>query len=578
VRYQILRFFVQLSVLALFCGVLLAGFIFVILPAFDYLPSLGRANVSLSTWRSIVALPGFSQSLVATLFSGFLATSLALFLAFTLIGWLSVAARPCGAVNNGWYLRVQRLIFSTPHGAFALGFAFLLAPGGWLARLITGLMQFLFPRVTGPYFDVVILRDRWGIALGIGLALKEAAFLTLMMLPALRRLRPEHFLTLARTLGYSPAMAWVKLVLPQLYLLIRLPVLAVLAYGLSVVDVSLLLGPNLSPTLAVLVLQKMQDPDLTQRFLAARIALVEFGVVISALALWRICECGVASMARPFLSDGTRDVSKDFKFVAKVLGHVLRGYTVFLAILSILALFIWSVAGNWYFPEILPQALSFENWMRAIPLIRRAFVTSIVLAAAVSLVAVLLSILCLESEVRSGGKLGALLHRAVYLPLLMPQITLLFGIQIVLIILGLTGTVWGIFYCHLLFVFSYTYLSLRIPWQAFDLRYEHAARGLGAGYGRFLLRVKLPMLGPSLMMASMLGFAVSLTLYLPTVIASDGRYVTLASESIALAAGGDRHMIGVYGSLQTLLVWICFASMPLIKWLIKKGDGDGAHG
>ena len=41
-----------------------------------------------------------------------------------------------------------------------------------------------------------------------------------------------------------PVQAWLKVVLPQVYPQIRLPVYAVLAYALSVVDMAIVLGPT----------------------------------------------------------------------------------------------------------------------------------------------------------------------------------------------------------------------------------------------------------------------------------------------------------------------------------------------
>ena len=57
-------------------------------------------------------------------------------------------------------------------------------------------------------------------------------------------------LAIARSLGYGPMAAWLKVILPQLYPLIRLPIYAVLAYGLSVVDMALILGPSTPPPFA----------------------------------------------------------------------------------------------------------------------------------------------------------------------------------------------------------------------------------------------------------------------------------------------------------------------------------------
>ena len=101
-------------------------------------------------------------------------------------------------------------------------------------------------------------------------------------------------------------------------------------------------------------------------------------------------------------------------------------------------------------------------------------------------------------------------------------------------------------------------LALADPWARLDPRYERTARCLGAAPWRVLLRVRLPLLMPALAFAAALGAAVSLSLYLPTVLAGGGRIATLATEAIALASGGDRRIVGVYGSAQALIIWAGF--------------------
>ncbi|MEZ5833036.1 MAG: ABC transporter permease subunit [Dongiaceae bacterium] len=111
---------------------------------------------------------------------------------------------------------------------------------------------------------------------------------------------------------------------------------------------------------------------------------------------------------------------------------------------------------------------------------------------------------------------------------------------------------------HVLFVFPYVLLALADPWLRLDPRYERSALCLGAGPWRVLLRVRLPLLMPALAFAAALGCAVSLSLYLPTVLMGGGRIATLATEAIALSSGGDRRIVGVYGSAQALVIWVGF--------------------
>ena len=72
--------------------------------------------------------------------------------------------------------------------------------------------------------------------------------------------------------------------------------------------------------------------------------------------------------------------------------------------------------------------------------------------------------------------------------------------------------------------------------------------------------MKLPMLLRPILFAAAVGFAVSVTQYLPTLFAGGGRFVTLTTEAVSLSAGGDRRIMGVFAFLQAALPLAAFAA------------------
>ena len=108
----------------------------------------------------------------------------------------------------------------------------------------------------------------------------------LMIAGALNQVPAREHLAVARALGYSRAEAWVKIVLPQIYPQIRLPVYAVIAFSLSVVDVALILGPTNPPTLAVLAVRWFTDADIGFYYQAAAAATLLLALVAVVVAAW----------------------------------------------------------------------------------------------------------------------------------------------------------------------------------------------------------------------------------------------------------------------------------------------------
>lgn len=238
------------------------------------------------------------------------------------------------------------------------------------------------------------------------------------------------------------------------------------------------------------------------------------------------------------------------------------------SLLAILSLALWSFAGIWRFPDALPQAWSLATWRAQGQALAAPTAATLGLASASTLLALVLVLLCLEAESRFALAPGRAATLILYLPMLLPQIAFLFGLQVVLVRLRLDGTAVAVVWAHWLFVLPYVYLSLADPWRALDPRVLRAAAALGAGPWRCFLTVKLLLLRPVLAAAAV-GFGVSVGLYLPTLFAGAGRIATLTTEAITLAAGSDRRILGAYALLQAVLP-LLVTLWPLLRLLIPR--------
>jgi putative thiamine transport system permease protein len=533
-----------------------AGLLFVLLPAFGYFPALGGTAISLQPWRDLLAYPGLASAARATLISALVAVPIALGLAMLALAWVA----PTGAPSPGLPRAAAKILswlLATPHAAFALGLVFLIAPSGWLVRIAA----LLLPIETPP--DLLVPRDPWGFSLAAGLVLKEMPFLFFAGLTALSQLDAPRMLGIGGSLGYQPGVAWLKLIAPRLYALIRLPVYAALAYALSAVDMALVLGPTTPPTLAVLAVDLTHDPDLARRFPAAALALLHLVLTLGALGVWHLLERLVARALRPMLADGKRAPSPPWRWGA-ALGRALALIAIALGVLAVLSLPLWSLASTWRFPGALPDCYALATWQRALPDLWLPLRDSLTIAAAATALSLAGAIAWLQLERDLGRRTRRNGRALAFLPLVVSDVAFLMGVQVLLLGLGLGGGWLPVALAHALFVFPYVLLALADPWARFDPRYERSALCLGAGPWRVLVRVRLPLLLPALAFAAALGAAVSLSLYLPTVLAGGGRIATLATEAIALSSGGDRRIVGVYGSAQALMIWVGFCAAYVV--------------
>jgi putative thiamine transport system permease protein len=536
--------------LALFLAPVAAGLLGTVLPAFGWLPTLGGTRFSLEPWQRLLLAPELASALRLTLTSGLTAS----------VGSVAIVVMLCAAAHDTRLFRaVQRLLapmLAIPHAAVALGLGFLLAPSGWLVRLLS-------PWATGwtapP--DLPTVQDPLGLALALGLVVKEVPYLLLMTIAAMAQLEVKESLAVARSLGYRPLTAWLKAVLPRIYPQLRLPIYAVIAYSLSVVDMALILAPATPPPLAVLLMRWFADADLAMRFAGAAGAILQLLIVVAAIAAWRTAEAGFARLGRAWVAAGRRGREAQ---AARIVVAVVVIALVGLAAASFMANAVWSVAERWRYPAALPSEWSLTRWHREAGNLGALAWTTALLGAASALGALALTLGCLENEQRHGLHVSNRGLWLIYAPLLVPQVSFLFGVQVLLVVVGLDGGWLGLAWCHLLFVLPYVFLSVADPFRSLDQRYARSARCLGASPTRVFWRIKLPMLRRPILAALAIGFAVSAAQYLPTLFAAAGRVGTLTTEAVGLATGADRRVIGVYALTQAMLPLLPFAFAILL--------------
>lgn len=516
------------------------------------LPAFGNGGAGVI---KLLAWPGLPKSVALSIGTGLVSTLLAL--ALTLLILAAFAGTPT-------FARIRRglaPLLSVPHAAAALGLAFLIAPSGWIARLLS-------PELTGWQVppNLLILNDPLGLSLTLGLVAKELPFLLLMALAALPQIDADRRLTTAATLGYGRIAAFTFTLLPDLYRQLRLPTYAVLAYGMTTVDMALILGPTLPPTLSAQITLWMGEANLTMRDTAAAGAVLQLVLAVLAISLWRVMEIFTkrALIAIAFTAPRLALIDRPAAFIARLAALLITGTLAF----GLAGLSLWSVAGLWQFPDAWPEEITLRTWATAGPSLRDTSATTVIIATGATLAALALALACLQAEASlhlTPTKRALVL---LYLPLLVPQIAFLPGLQMLALPLGLDGTVAAVMAIHLVFVLPYVFLSLSGPFRAWDGRIATAAATLGASEARIFWRLRLPMLTGPVLTAAAVGMAVSIGQYLPTLMIGGGRVETLTTEAVALSSGGNRRLIGAYAVLQLLLPALAFsAALALPLWL-----------
>ena len=509
-----------------------------------------RALFDAAAWASLVQDPLWLPALGLSLWTGLASTALAWWITAWLLAQGFVRQR-LGALLSG-----LPVMLATPHAAFAIGLVFLIAPSGWILRALS-------PWLTGfdwpPPWSTT--QDPWGLGLVVALTLKEIPFLLWTAATQLQRddvrqrWRAEH--TLAQTLGYAPHRAWWRVVWPQLSPRLFWPLLAVLAYGLTVVDMALVIGPASPPTLAVLAWQWLQDADLAVNARGAAAGGVLALAVLGAALGWRALQAVAARRARRGNGARGRCVTASSNLLFSLSGlWLLAG--IYTAVL--LALAVGSVAGVWPFPALWPEELTAQAWLSVWASVDTVG-TTLGLALASCALALVWCVAWLELSPRAWDDA---LRPLLYLPLVLPAVLWVIGLYSVALQWRLEGQWLGLLLAHTVMVLPYVLLALSPAYLGFDPRAAPLSDSLGHSRAVFLWRVKWPLLRRSLAASAAVGFSVSVTQYLPTLYIGAGRFATVTTEAVTLAAGAQRSLTSAYAGLQFLLPVLAFG---LAAWI-----------
>jgi len=541
---------IVLTGLIIFLLPVLLGISGVLLPAAGYFPALGFTQFSLHPALSFITAPGVGAAIWLALKTGLIASVLSLLCCFIIL---------TGLMHDRIFSLVRRTLaalVAVPHSAIAIGLVFLLAPSGWLMRILS-------PAITGfnspP--DWSLVPDPYGWALIFGLMAKEIPFLLMVSLAAIATLPVRQFEQIANSLGYGRVATWTMLILPLIYRQIRLPVFAVLVFSLSVVDMALLLAPTLPPPLAILVLHGFLDADLAARLPASFGAILQIALAGIGIGVWYVGE----ALCRHFIRDWRRGGWR--------LGSIDRYLPVFsimaviplaAACAGLVAAFLWSVAGSWFFPSALPQTFHLIHWQDVasyMPLLK----TSLLLAGGASFAALFVVLACSyaapDSTLNNRWLLGC-----IFMPFFIPQISFLLGMQISLSRVGLDGTWLALIWVHMIFILPYAWLIVIPARRALDRRLDHVAATLGASGWKRFITLHVPLMAYPLGTAIFIGIAVSMALYLPTVFVGAGRINTITVEAVSLASGGSRGPAGLAAMLQIAIPVVSFA---IIHWGLR---------
>ena len=532
------------------------GFIGFFLPSFGYFPVLDKYDFNLSYFIISFEMPGILKSISLSFFTGFCSTILALFFSQLILSYF---------FNTKTYNYLKYFIspfLALPHITMAVGIIFLFSPSGLFFRLIS-------PWLTGferpPNF--FIIPDEYGFFLILGLVLKEIPFFILISLSALEQLPTKKIFKIGKTLQHSYFSIWAMIIFPLIYKKIRLVIFIVIAFSASVIDMSLLLAPSTPSTLSIRALKAYQSAEFDSIFIASNLALIQLLVIIVLMVCWVFLEKIVQQ--KHFFLITLNFLSRKKSFFKNILyftSLILFSFS----ILGIACAFLWSIGQNWYFPQFFPGSLSIDNILVFFKQNKDIVFVSIYISLIVSLLSLLIIVIWVElTEVLNFKHFY--FEWFFFLPLFIPEISFLIGLQSFLIIFNFNSFFIPLIVTELLYIMPYSFIILAPALREIKKDYIKVGSSLGKSRFERLIYIKIPLIIPSIFTAFAIGMIVSLSLYTPVYFIGAGRITTLTVEALNLALSNSRQDLGVATVFQVLipiliLLIVAYFNRKLTKW------------
>lgn len=233
-------------------------------------------------------------------------------------------------------------------------------------------------------------------------------------------------------------------------------------------------------------------------------------------------------------------------------------------LLPVVALVLWSFAGRWPVTEALPTQWSSRGFEEAFD---GAAVDALVLSTGVAVAAMALALLVGVPAgfgfARLSGARAAAARLLVLLPIILPLLAYVLGLQVLLVRLGWIESVPGLVAVHALLAVPYVVLAVETQARQLDPGLEDAARNLGARRLQVLYGVVLPQLRASIVFGAVLAFLVSWSDYLAALTIGTGTASTLPVTLSSLVVADDRAVSGAVAVM--ILVPVAVAVVVLRK-------------
>ncbi len=217
------------------------------------------------------------------------------------------------------------------------------------------------------------------------------------------------------------------------------------------------------------------------------------------------------------------------------------------------------------------RSFSGEWWQKTFDSIEIGMLvrTSLLIAAAVTLISVLLAFMSALAFARYDWKGRRLFQKLVLLPIFFPQPVLGLALLLWFNALGLQPGWQTAVIAHLVWVVPVVTLVMAIQVYGFDPALEEAAFDLGASRWQVMREITLPVLWPGIWSGALFAFLLSWGNF-PLSLYTSGADSTVPKWLYAKMVAGYTPMVPALGTMSTLAAAVILLTAGVLKWRLGR--------
>ena len=554
-----INYYFFISILAIIIFLVLCPVFFgiasVISSSLGYFPNVSN-DLNIIFFKKIFEIPGIKKSIYLTFIVGFVSTLISLILSQIILSKL---------YDTKFYKYIFKIIaplIAFPHVIMAVGLSYLFSSSGIVFRLYHSyILDYNRPQNTN------LFPDDFGIFLILGLILKETPFFLLMSINALSQFPGRDFANIGRTFHDIKINSWLFFIFPQVYVRLRVCIIIVIIYSASVIDMAFILAPSTPSTISIRIIDLFQTPDLNNLAIASCLSIFQFLLILFIIILWFLIEyfCKQRYLYDHYL--------KIFPILNKFFEKLLYLVSIKLLLISFLCIFLsflWSISKTWHFPDLIPSEFTTENYLHFFQYFYNSLFNTIFIAMIVSLLSCGLILIWLEVTEQINFK-SQIFEFIFFIPILIPELSFLLGINALFIQNNLSGNIWGLIWVESLYVIPYSYLILMPAYRGINKNFINNAKMFQKSNLNIFFYIKITLIIKAIFLALGIGFIISIALYAPVYFIGDNQISTLSIEIVNLSFSANRKDLGVSTVLQMtlpliMLLIIFLSNKFFVKW------------